>query len=100
METLDGILNGREPTLIKLDVEGFEPEVLRGASRALNSGSLLAVETEDVSPETRASMDKVSLARRFYDPTRRQLADSPMWKASNALFVRAEPDVRRRIASG
>ena len=41
--TLDSILAGFSPALIKIDVEGHELAVLNGAGRALGSASLLAV---------------------------------------------------------
>lgn len=43
VSTLDKECNGFEPTLIKIDVEGFEEDVLKGASETLAKSSLLAV---------------------------------------------------------
>jgi len=47
--TLDSLLAEREPALIKIDVEGYELPVLRGAGKTLQAASLLAVivETND-----------------------------------------------------
>lgn len=45
-ETADGLIaSGKAvpPTLIKIDVEGFEPQVLAGASRLLASGKVKAI---------------------------------------------------------
>jgi FkbM family methyltransferase len=43
VETLDGLLKGQQPTMIKIDVEGFEWPVLNGASSILASPSLKAL---------------------------------------------------------
>lgn len=41
--TLDSLLAGRNPTMLKIDVEGYELPVLRGAGATLRASSLLAV---------------------------------------------------------
>jgi FkbM family methyltransferase len=43
VEALDNLLDGFHPSLIKIDVEGFETEVLRGASEVLNDDTLKAI---------------------------------------------------------
>lgn len=48
MGTLDGLLENRviaAPTLLKLDVQGFEIEVLRGGTRALACAEVVILET-------------------------------------------------------
>lgn len=47
LETLDGILAGRNCRLLKLDVEGYELEVLKGASGSLASRSIEHIVFED-----------------------------------------------------
>jgi FkbM family methyltransferase len=46
IETLDNVLRGKCPLLIKMDVEGYEPEVLKGAEATLGNPNLLAVIAE------------------------------------------------------
>jgi FkbM family methyltransferase len=41
--TIDETLAGRVPKLIKIDVEGFETQVIRGATRTLENPKLQAV---------------------------------------------------------
>jgi FkbM family methyltransferase len=43
MQSLDDVLSGKSPTIIKIDVEGFEPSVVAGALNTLRQSSLLAV---------------------------------------------------------
>ena len=43
VNTLDAILSEQNPTLLKIDVEGFETEVLKGAVNTLNNKDLKAL---------------------------------------------------------
>ena len=43
IRTLDNVLVGREPVVIKIDVEGFETKVIEGAQKTLASPTLQAV---------------------------------------------------------
>jgi FkbM family methyltransferase len=47
LETLDHVLGDQSVAVLKLDVEGFEPQVLRGASRALSGGRIRHMVFED-----------------------------------------------------
>jgi FkbM family methyltransferase len=47
VETLDNVLHGETVAVLKLDVEGFEPQVLRGGSRALADRRVRHIVFED-----------------------------------------------------
>ncbi len=110
--TLDETLGGREPTLIKIDVEGYEPLVLRGAEAVLASPSLLALIVEINqnlerygfrADELDRNLERFGFHRYAYDPFSRTLhslapgdrKERP-W-SDNVLFVRNTEEVRRRI---
>jgi len=98
--TLDEALGGEEPTLIKLDVEGYEEQVLTGASQTLSGEACQAVLTESVSPEIVALLTGAGFERRHYDPFQRALLLEPTgYHASNALFVQNLAEVEGRVTT-
>jgi len=62
VECLDDLLQGKAPTFIKLDVEGFEADVIAGAQQTLMAKSLLAIETEGRQPEVIESLTRAGFA--------------------------------------
>ncbi|WEK51362.1 MAG: FkbM family methyltransferase [Candidatus Kaistia colombiensis] len=93
---LDDILGGRRPRLIKIDVEGYELPVLRGASAALADPDLLALVVETNGSGARYGVDGheiFALLGRFgfepvgYDPFSHRLGDAGP-NGDNTIFVR------------
>jgi FkbM family methyltransferase len=99
MRRLDDIPGARQATLIKLDVEGYEAEVLAGARDVLASPTVIAVETEAQDNATFEALTAAGFVRRWYDPWLRTLlqAQPPDLKALNALFLRDETAVLNRV---
>lgn len=108
---LDDLLGSIEaPTLLKIDVEGFESEVMAGAERTLDSGSVLAVIMELNGSGARYGFDDATLHRTMlghgfqpmtYEPFARQLASLADRNAAdgNTLYVRDVHAVEERLTS-
>lgn len=99
LATLDSQLGAVAPALMKIDVEGFETQLLRGAAQTLQRESLKAIIIETVSAESLALLSAAGFTQARYDPAQRALtrgAGAP--GALNALFIRDWDDVAARVA--
>jgi FkbM family methyltransferase len=99
-EKLDSLVRESKPILIKIDVEGYEEEVLLGAEMLLSGDSVKAIEIETVTTWIEGILIKNDFVRAYYDPYSRMLTQQPNGVASaNALFVREFGFVANRLAS-
>lgn len=100
LRTLDSIGDSGHAVVIKMDVEGYEAQVLGGAGQALSSPQLLAVATEGHDPAVVNALTSHGFQRVWYDPLARQILKEPGSIASaNVLFLRDIDAVKARIAS-
>jgi len=65
IRTLDDVLAGREPVVIKIDVEGFETKVIEGAQKTLANPTLRAVIMELNGSGERYGFDEEALHQRM-----------------------------------
>lgn len=89
--SLDTLLAGDVPAVMKIDVEGHEAAVLRGARQTLADERLLALVVELSGPEepaVRELLAKESFVAQRYDPFARTLTTSDESNGHNFLFVR------------
>jgi FkbM family methyltransferase len=99
--TVDQLLTGiPAPLLWKVDVEGFEPQVLQGAAQALHNPPLKAVLLEADTPALRATMAEAGFSRFVYDPFSRLLqplsAATQASSSHNQLWIRDLSFVQQR----
>ena len=110
VSTLDLILKERNPILIKMDVEGWEGEVLAGATSTLSCASLLGWIVEMNSSDAAFSPNELTvheclLGNGFepyaYDPPSRTLTLLPSknLKSVNTIYLRNADQVRALVAS-
>jgi len=108
VDTLDSVVAAVDPVLIKIDVEGFETEVIAGAKDVLSKTSLLAVIMELNGSGQRYHHDEDEVYKRMieygfssynYDPYQRSLKElnGKNHGAGNTLFVRDVAAVRERL---
>lgn len=110
VDTLDNVIADSNPVLLKIDVEGFETEVIAGARDVLSKRSLLAVIMELNGSGRRYDYDEddvysqmvdCGFAPYAYDPYQRSLKElnGKNHGAGNTLFVRNVAAVRQRLQS-
>ena len=98
MRTLDKLESS--PTMIKVDVEGYEADVFRGAQAVLKASTLKAVITEGQRPTDITPLLNAGFAQYEYDPFQRRLNPATRQKpCNNALFLRDISFVTERISS-
>ena len=96
--TLDELLRGRCPTMIKLDLEGHERDAVAAAGRTLASPDLLAVATESADDPVGGMLRSAGFERWHYDPFERKLSTGPgAVTSTNALFLRHVAQCRGRV---
>jgi len=108
--TLDELVADRVPLLAKIDVEGFETEVIAGAGRVLAAPELRALIVELNGSGARYGFDEARLRDRIesfgfrpydYDPFARTLRPSTAVKTEgNTLYVRDVAFVQERLKAG
>jgi len=88
VRTLDDVLKGESPKIIKVDVEGFEAEVFKGAARTLADPALKAIITETLDTDVLEILTKAGFRRGYYNPERGEVAQSSSFASNNSLMLR------------
>jgi FkbM family methyltransferase len=102
VKKLDGLIPECDPLLIKIDVEGFELQVLKGAEKTLRSESLLAVIMETFGKsDLDKYMSKYGFKPFVYDPFNKELSSfsSKKFFHDNTLYIKNIEKVNERIKS-
>ncbi|RYZ21625.1 MAG: FkbM family methyltransferase [Chitinophagaceae bacterium] len=103
---LDQYSNEWQPNLIKIDVEGFETEVINGAPGILRQQNLKAILIELNGSGGRYGFDEEDLHRRFlgygfapfcYQPFERRLVKQESYGSFNTLYIRDIDYVTQRL---
>lgn len=108
VDTLDAVAADAQPLLVKIDVEGFETEVIAGAEKVLSRETLLAVIMELNGSGQRYNYDEGELYHRMinfgfnaysYSPFERSLIalDGGRGQSGNTIFVKDVDAVRERL---
>lgn len=108
VDTLDNMIGDRCPLMIKIDVEGFETEVLRGGDNTFRSKGLEAVLIEFNNSGERYGYSELDLRKKFsqlgfipcaYDPFQRAIKrlDDDFCTSGNTLYLRNYENASERV---
>ncbi|MCP9915825.1 FkbM family methyltransferase [Cyanobium sp. ATX 6F1] len=96
---IDAIAGLRQAALWKLDVEGHEREVLRGARQTLAEAPPMALLIEDRSPDVQSVLLGHGYQACGYDPWTRTITVDPHARTGNQIWIRDLTWARGRVAS-
>lgn len=108
VDSLDNVLEGKIPTLIKIDVEGFETEVLKGANQLLEKSGLKAIIIELNGSGKRYGFNEEDIHKSLlsygfepyqYQPKDRSLVKLVSFGNSNTIYIRDIAFVLERLHS-
>lgn len=96
VDTLDNVLGDKSPSLLKIDVEGFETEVLKGAEKTLINPNLKAIIIELNGSGQRYGYDEQSIHNNLlnkgfspytYNPFTRQIVRIEQFGTHNTIYL-------------
>jgi FkbM family methyltransferase len=109
IEKLDNVIKHNESTiLLKIDVEGFETEVLKGANLTLSNNNLKAIIIELNGSGDRYGFNEEHIHDNFiingfkpylYNPLNRELTEIKTFGSHNTIYIRDIEFVQERISS-
>ena len=108
VRTLDSIVGDRNPTMIKVDVEGFETQVVNGGAKGMENDCLRAVIIELKGHGARYGYDESVLMDRLsglgfqafcYSPLDRRIfsSDKACARSDNRIYLRDPEWARERV---
>ena len=108
VQTLDQVCAGRSPRLLKIDVEGYEAQVLDGGRHTLDDDALAALIVELNGSGRAYGVQDADVDRRLrslgflphaYDPWERSLRELETWNTDvfNTIYLRDDALVRHRV---
>lgn len=109
VQTLDTIFKDNQPLLLKIDVEGFEQEVIKGAVNLLSSNNLKAIIIELNGSGMRYGFSDENIHKELisfgftpyqYDPFSRLIKLIKKPGTLNTIYLRNEEWIMKRISSG
>ncbi len=107
VKTLDNVLKGKQPILLKIDVEGFEKAVIDGSIHTLKQKSLEVIIIELVGLGERYSFNESDIqtilsAHGFnkyeYNPFKRELIATKNLGHHNTIYIRNISFVKKRVS--
>ena len=107
IKTLDNILKDRNPTMLKIDVEGFERAVIDGACETLEKESLRVVLIELVGLGARYGYDELEIQEILighgfkkydYNPFKRELSEAKKMGHHNTIYVKDIIFTQKRVS--
>lgn len=105
---LDDVLSNKMPALLKIDVEGYETEVINGAEETLKKDSLKAIIIELNGSGNRYGYDDEKIHNNLidfgfipyiYKPFERQLIKAEHFGKNNTIYIKDFNFVNQRILS-
>jgi len=107
VDTLDNSLGSLNPIMLKIDVEGYETMVIKGATETLNNNNLKAIIIELNGLANEFGFDEVKIHEKLietgftpygYDPFTRKLTKMNGYGTHNTVYLRDVESVEKRIA--